>query len=330
MKKSIIALLLFTCSLQLHAQIDITAKPQYQSIEEMLKYAETLVRRPYRSGAEGPYAFDCSGFTRYCFKTLGITLERTSKDQSEKGKRIRRRRRLHVGDLVFYQGSSGKEVGHVGIIIRKNEDNTFEFIHASSSVGITVTSSETSYFSDRYVKAMRVTSNREIRKALKSYGVEVAETGDDEKEEHSRLNTRRRRRRNRNQAEDSTQVSISQQNEELKADKKIKESTSNTDNKKNDKNSSNTKTNTVIKDNNKQQSNAVSQKDSTKVSNTKDSTTVVNSANETLSGKTYTVKKGDTLYNIAKRVPCSVNDLMRMNNMTANSLSIGQILIIRE
>ena len=43
---------------------------------------------------------------------------------------------------------------------------------------------------------------------------------------------------------------------------------------------------------------------------------------------TYTVSKGDTLWNIAKRYNVSVDDIMKANNLTSTLLSLGQQLII--
>ena len=42
----------------------------------------------------------------------------------------------------------------------------------------------------------------------------------------------------------------------------------------------------------------------------------------------YTVVKGDSLWSIASRYGISVNDLRRANNLTSDTLSIGQVLII--
>ena len=44
---------------------------------------------------------------------------------------------------------------------------------------------------------------------------------------------------------------------------------------------------------------------------------------------TYTIKRGDNLYNIAKSFGTSVDDLIKLNNLSNNNLSIGQVLKIR-
>ncbi len=44
----------------------------------------------------------------------------------------------------------------------------------------------------------------------------------------------------------------------------------------------------------------------------------------------YIVKSGDTLYGIAKKYNLSVDDLKRLNNLTSNTLAVGQKLIVTE
>lgn len=43
---------------------------------------------------------------------------------------------------------------------------------------------------------------------------------------------------------------------------------------------------------------------------------------------TYIVQRGDTLYKIANKYNTSVSDIMKLNNLTSNLLSIGQELLI--
>ena len=45
---------------------------------------------------------------------------------------------------------------------------------------------------------------------------------------------------------------------------------------------------------------------------------------------TYTVKSGDSLYQIAKKYNTTIDEIKKLNNLTSNSLSIGQILKIPE
>lgn len=51
---------------------------------------------------------------------------------------------------------------------------------------------------------------------------------------------------------------------------------------------------------------------------------------EGVTESTYTVQKGDSLYSIAQRFNTTVDKLKKLNNLTSNNLSIGQVLIISE
>lgn len=51
---------------------------------------------------------------------------------------------------------------------------------------------------------------------------------------------------------------------------------------------------------------------------------------ETPGDNTYIVQKGDTLWSIARQAGVSVDELKRINNLTSNTISIGQQLKLKE
>lgn len=126
-------------------------------IDDLLKEASSHIGKRYRSGAKGPSAFDCSGFSGYVFRQFGYILGASSRDQFKQGEYIDRQN-LRKGDLVFFTGRNRKKgiVGHVGIVVSAdNEKGTFRFIHASTSGGIKIDSND-GYYSRRYLGARRV------------------------------------------------------------------------------------------------------------------------------------------------------------------------------
>ena len=125
-------------------------------VDQVINYAYRFRGTPYRYGASSPKGFDCSGFTSYVFKRFGIDLDRSSRGQITDGVRVKKND-LQPGDLVFFQGRSGRGgVGHVGIVTRVNADNTFHFIHSACSSGVTESKNTEDYYSRRYVGACRV------------------------------------------------------------------------------------------------------------------------------------------------------------------------------
>lgn len=53
-----------------------------------------------------------------------------------------------------------------------------------------------------------------------------------------------------------------------------------------------------------------------------------NSENENTTGSTYKVVSGDSLYSIAQKFGTTVDELKSLNNLSSNTLSIGQVLVL--
>lgn len=115
---------------------------------------------PYKWAADGPKAFDCSGFVRYCFGQIGLNLPRTSREQYRLGESVEIPD-LRKGDIVFWsgrRGSIGSSIGHVGIVSEVDyERGFFYFIHANHSAGrVSISRSDEKYFLLHYKGARRI------------------------------------------------------------------------------------------------------------------------------------------------------------------------------
>jgi len=84
-----------------------------QRINRIIAVARAQRGKPYRWGAAGPRAFDCSGFVQWVYRrALGVHLPKYTDTQYAETAHIKRRK-LHRGDLVFIR--RGRHEEHVGI-----------------------------------------------------------------------------------------------------------------------------------------------------------------------------------------------------------------------
>lgn len=130
----------------------------FSQTERLMEEAFSHMGTRYRSGAKGPSAFDCSGFTSYVYKQqANIFIGASSRDQYARNIPISRSQ-LQCGDLVFFTSpNSGRNVGHVGIVVDVDPiTQDFTFIHASSRNGVKLSSSNDSGYAKRYVGARRI------------------------------------------------------------------------------------------------------------------------------------------------------------------------------
>ncbi|CAB4605291.1 unannotated protein [freshwater metagenome] len=85
-------------------------------IEVVLQTAITKLGTPYSYGASGPGAFDCSGFTRWAWQQMGVTLAHNSVAQWAQVEHIDLAD-LQPGDLVFNWDAGESSPGHVGLYV---------------------------------------------------------------------------------------------------------------------------------------------------------------------------------------------------------------------
>jgi cell wall-associated NlpC family hydrolase len=116
----------------------------------IIERAKSMRGTRYRWGEASRSGTDCSGFTSQVFRSQGIKLPRTSREQAEVGKKVDFDH-LKAGDLVFFHTVRGHRVGHVGIYIGHGQ-----FIHASSAGGQVQVNSISGYYAHRLVGARRV------------------------------------------------------------------------------------------------------------------------------------------------------------------------------
>lgn len=123
------------------------------SANNVIAIGNRYLGTPYRFGSPSGVTstFDCSSFTQYVFKRIGISLPRTSSEQSRVGTFVSRSN-LQKGDLVFFStGKSKGKIAHVGIYAGDGK-----ILHTYGAGGVKYSSLSSSWWSSHYITARRV------------------------------------------------------------------------------------------------------------------------------------------------------------------------------
>ncbi|MEO2065763.1 MAG: NlpC/P60 family protein [Desulfurobacteriaceae bacterium] len=143
--------------------LSILNDPEYKGalFKLLAEIFKSLKNTPYVFGGNNPrFGLDCSSFTMYVYRKLGINLPRTARAQFNVGVPVDVKN-LKVGDLVFFR-TYARYPSHVGIYIGNGK-----FIHFSSMYhGLAISSLSDRYFKRRFIGAKRVLSEKKVKKII--------------------------------------------------------------------------------------------------------------------------------------------------------------------
>jgi cell wall-associated NlpC family hydrolase len=121
--------------------------------DEIINTARKYLGVPHCMGGTTMKCIDCSGLLVAVFATHDIHLPHNSEEQARYGTIIAERDELQKGDMVFFVRSykANRLITHSGIYIGNND-----FIHTSSSKGVTITSMNDPWWAEKFIFGTRV------------------------------------------------------------------------------------------------------------------------------------------------------------------------------
>lgn len=108
----------------------------------------------YRLGGTTKTGMDCSGLVFSTYGNYDISLPRTAYDMSKFGEKIKIKK-AQPGDLIFFTTNGRNKINHVGIITEVDNDE-IQFVHASTSSGVIVSSTSDLYYGNTFAQINRV------------------------------------------------------------------------------------------------------------------------------------------------------------------------------
>lgn len=124
-------------------------------VDTAIETARSYTGTPYRYGGTSKRGMDCSGLLCVSYKSAGLSLPRTSAEQSKFGKPVKVGE-LKPGDLVFFSKKKGRnKITHVGMVTSVKNRKEIRFIHSSTKLGVVENNLMSDYYQGIFVKARR-------------------------------------------------------------------------------------------------------------------------------------------------------------------------------
>ena len=280
------------------------------TVNAIVDYSRSFLGTRYRYGGNTPQGFDCSGFMVYIFKNFSVDLPRTGTEQYHSYPNVKRKN-IKKGDLVFFAGRRhGKRIGHVGMVVSDSVENgVFEFIHSSTQRGVIVSKSSEPYYASRYISAARVfgkISDTSPSMPEETECIEQTEVADGLFHVVRRGETLYSIAKHYRISVDSLKALNDLRGNNIGIGQRLLVSALPND--------------------------SVDKRYEPAIVEDNDYTFTEDTRETSHSSKTikHTVKKGETLFSIAKRYRTTVEKIKRANNLKSDSLKIGQKLKIKK
>jgi len=126
-----------------------------KKLDKVVNNARMFEGTRYKFGGTTRSGMDCSGLIYVAFGKERIELPRVSRDMATRGKQVPLSK-ASKGDLVFFQTNKNKQViNHVGLVTSTKGGNV-QFIHATTSKGVIISSLDERYWKAAFVEARRI------------------------------------------------------------------------------------------------------------------------------------------------------------------------------
>lgn len=113
------------------------------NVNTLIQVAKSMQGTSYLWGGQTPAGFDCSGFIYYTYREAGMKIQRLS-TEGYYGQTVNVAN-PQIGDLVFFSNTYKTGISHMGIYLGNKQ-----FIHASSSAGVVISTLDNPYWKQHF------------------------------------------------------------------------------------------------------------------------------------------------------------------------------------